>query len=138
MREIPMRYIKANQSGIVLFAVIFLITGQLWLLAALWIIEVVSLLTKGKLNLFIRLAKPFLSPGKETQAEELARFNNSLAVTFISLALITAQLGWVWGGYVFTAMLLGAAGAALLGYCIGCTIYYQYKQFRIRQERSRG
>lgn len=138
MREIPLRYIKANQSGIVLFAVIFLITGQLWLLAALWIIEVVGLLTKGKLNLFIRIAKPFLSPGKETQAEELARFNNSLAVTFISLALITAQLGWVWGGYLFTAMLLGAAGAALLGYCIGCTVYYQYKQFRIRQERSRG
>jgi len=138
MREIPLRYIKANQSGIVLFAVIFLITGQLWLLAALWIIEVVGLLTKGKLNLFIRIAKPFLSPGKETQAEELARFNNSLAVTFISLALITAQLGWVWGGYLFTAMLLGAAGAALLGYCIGCTVYYQYKQFRIRQESSRG
>ncbi|MGO4276598.1 DUF4395 family protein [Paenibacillus sp. TAF58] len=36
-------------------------------------------------------------------------------------------------GYIFTGFLLLAAGAALLGYCIGCMIYYRFKQFIVRQ-----
>ena len=134
-----MRYIKANQTGIVLFVTLFLVTGQLWLLAALWLIEVIGLLTKGKLNLFIRMAKLFIrQAGTETQAEELARFNNSLAILFLCLSLLASAVGWSGGSYIFAVMLLGAAGAALLGYCIGCTIYYQYKQFVVRRARSRG
>ncbi|NEW06525.1 DUF4395 family protein [Paenibacillus sp. SYP-B3998] len=45
-------------------------------------------------------------------------------------------LGWVVIGYVFTGFLLLAAGAALLGYCIGCKIYYPYKIF-LNKQRSR-
>jgi len=133
--EIPMSYVKANQTGIVLFVILaFLISP--WILLALWLIQVVGLLTGGRYNLFVRIAQPFLpTKGGETQAAELTRFNNSLAVIFLTLSLLALSLGWTIAGYVFAAMLLIAAGVALLGYCIGCTIYFQYKQFLARRRR---
>lgn len=134
MREIPIPYIKSNQSGIVLFVALSFLFVPLWLLGVLWLIQVVGLTTGGKYNLFIRLAKPWLkTAGKETQAQELARFNNALAVIFLSLAVISFSFGWTVAGYIFAVMLLMAAGAALLGYCVGCTVYYQYKQFLARR-----
>jgi hypothetical protein len=128
--EIPMRYVKTNQAGIVLFVVAAMIFSP-WILFVLWLIESVGLLTGGRFNLFVRIAKPFLPTNRgETQAAELTRFNNALAVIFLTLSLIAFALGWTIAGYVFAAMLLLAAGVALLGYCIGCTLYYQFKMLR--------
>ncbi len=131
--EIPMSYVKANQTGIVLFVIASFIISP-WILAALWLIQIAGLLGKGRYNFFIRLAKPFLrTEGKETQAAELTRFNNTLAVIFLTLSLLSFAINWTVAGYVFASMLLAAAGTALLGYCIGCTVYFQYKQFKARR-----
>jgi FtsH-binding integral membrane protein len=131
MREVPMRYVKANQSGIVLTVVLSFLFQQPWLLAVLWVIQLAGLLTEGRFNLFVAIAKLILKgKGQETQAAELTRFNNSLAVLFLTLALISFSFSWQFAGYVFSTMLLLAASAALLGYCIGCTIYFWYKQIR--------
>lgn len=131
MKEIPIEYVKANQTGIVLSVIAFLMSGQPWIIAALWLIQVIGLSTGGHWNLFAALGRRFLTPkGKETQAAELLRFNNSLAVAFLSLSLVGLLLGWTTAGYVFAVMLLGAAGAALLGYCVGCTLYFWVKQIR--------
>lgn len=130
MREIPMPYIKANQAGIVLFVILSFVLQQPWVLAVLWAVEVLGLATGGKWNVFVWLVRPILkTEGRDTQAHELARFNNSLAVLFLSLALLSFLIGWTIAGYVFAVMMLLAAGAALLGYCIGCTLYFQYKRF---------
>lgn len=136
MKQIPMPYIKANQTGIVLVVVAALLLREPWLVAALWIVQAAGLLLGSKWNLFVRIAKPFLriSPNGDTQAAELARFNNTLAVLFLSASVIVFALGWTIAGYVFAVMLLVAASAALLGYCIGCTVYYRYKQFRARRQ----
>ncbi|MEK4272345.1 DUF4395 domain-containing protein [Paenibacillus sp. FSL R7-0026] len=131
MREVPMRYVKANQVGIVLFVLLSFVFNPLVVLGLLWIIQVVGLASSGKLNLFVQIGKAVLTgKGTETQAVELQRFNNILAVLFLSLALISFSLGWVAAGYVFSVMLLAAASAALLGYCVGCTVYFWYKQLR--------
>ncbi|WP_145326203.1 DUF4395 domain-containing protein [Paenibacillus xylanexedens] len=131
MREVPMRYVKANQVGIVLFVLLSFVFNPIVVLGALWSIQVVGLASSGKLNLFVQIGKAVLTgEGTETQAVELQRFNNVLAVLFLSLALISFSLGWVAAGYVFSVMLLAAASAALLGYCVGCTVYFWYKQLR--------
>ncbi|CAH1195534.1 hypothetical protein PAECIP111893_00712 [Paenibacillus plantiphilus] len=131
MREVPMRYVKANQTGIVLFVILSFLFQQPWILAALWIIQAAGLVSEGKLNLFVVTAKLILKgKGTETQAAELQRFNNTLAVIFLTLALISFAFGWQIIGYAFSAMLLLAASAALLGYCIGCTLYFWFKQIR--------
>ncbi|WP_413405830.1 DUF4395 domain-containing protein [Paenibacillus amylolyticus] len=131
MREVPMSYVKANQVGIVLFVILSFVFNPIVVLGALWSIQVVGLASSGKLNLFVQIGKAVLTgKGTETQAVELQRFNNILAVLFLSLALISFSLGWVAAGYVFSVMLLAAASAALLGYCVGCTVYFWYKQLR--------
>ncbi|MEK4664614.1 DUF4395 domain-containing protein [Priestia sp. FSL H7-0729] len=131
MREVPMRYVKANQVGIVLFVLLSFVFNPLVVLGALWIIQVIGLASGSKLNLFVQIGKVVLTgKGTETQAVELQRFNNILAVLFLSLALISFSLGWVTAGYAFSVMLLAAASAALLGYCVGCTVYFWYKQLR--------
>ncbi|WP_341279138.1 DUF4395 domain-containing protein [Paenibacillus sp. FSL H8-0537] len=131
MREVPMRYVKANQVGIVTFVLLSFVLNQPLLLGILWIIQVVGLASAGKLNLFVRIAKLILKgSGTVTQAAELQRFNNVLAVLFLTLALASAAFGWDIAAYAFSIMLLAAASAALLGYCVGCTVYFWYKQFR--------
>ncbi|MHA7583413.1 DUF4395 domain-containing protein [Paenibacillus vandeheii] len=131
MREVPMRYVKANQIGIVLFVILSFLFNQPLILGALWIIQVIGLASGGKLNLFVQIGKAVLTgKGTETQAVELQRFNNVLAVLFLTLALISFGLGWQVAGYIFSSMLLLAASAALLGYCVGCTVYFWYKQLR--------
>ncbi|ETT55544.1 DUF4395 domain-containing protein [Paenibacillus sp. FSL H8-0317] len=131
MREVPMRYVKANQVGIVLFVLLSFVFNPIVVLGLLWIIQVVGLASGGKFNLFVQIGKVVLTgKGTEAQAVELQRFNNILAVLFLSLALISFSLGWVGAGYVFSVMLLAAASAALLGYCVGCTVYFWYKQLR--------
>ncbi|RAW11324.1 DUF4395 domain-containing protein [Paenibacillus taichungensis] len=131
MREVPMRYVKANQIGIVLFVVLSFLFNQPLILGALWIIQVVGLASGGKLNLFVQIGKAVLTgKGTETQAVELQRFNNVLAILFLTLALVSFGLGWQVAGYIFSSMLLLAASAALLGYCVGCTVYFWYKQLR--------
>lgn len=131
MREVPMRYVKVNQIGIVLFVVLSFLFNQPLILGALWIIQVVGLASGGKLNLFVQIGKAVLTgKGTETQAVELQRFNNVLAVLFLTLALVSFGLGWQIAGNIFSSMLLLAASAALLGYCVGCTVYFWYKQLR--------
>lgn len=134
MREIPMRYIKTNQAGIVVFALLSVLLAQAWPLVVLLAVQVAGLATRGRLNPFVALARRAFAgnPGKETQAEELQRFNNILAVLFLTAAVVSFAFGWATAGLVFTLMLIVAAGAALLGYCIGCTIYYQYKRLSAR------
>ncbi|MEO3946289.1 DUF4395 domain-containing protein [Gorillibacterium sp. CAU 1737] len=130
-RKIPVPYVKANQTGIVLFVIGAFAFQQPWVLAALWLIQVIGLASAGKANLFVRLAKPWLSiKGSRTEAYELQRFNNTLAVLFLTLSLLSFSFGLTLAGYLFATMLLAAAGAALAGYCIGCTIYFQYKRWK--------
>lgn len=138
MNEIPMPYIKANQAGIVVFTIVALLLQQPWILAVLWVIQVIGLVPGKQWNLFVRLAKPFLpTEGRETQAAELQRFNNILAVSFLTLSLLSFAIGWTIAANVFAGMLITAAGVALLGYCIGCTMYYWYKQIIARRKLRR-
>lgn len=131
MREVPMRYVKANQTGIVLTVLLSFLFQQTWLLAVLFLIQLIGLLTEGKLNLFIAIAKRLLNgAGTETQSQELTRFNNTLAVLFLTLSLLSFAIGWQTLGYAFATMLLLAAGVAILGYCIGCTMYFWFKQIK--------
>jgi hypothetical protein len=131
MREVPMRYVKANQTGIVISVVLSFFFQQPWILAALWAIQLLGLLTEGRFSLFVIIAKLVLKDkGQETQAVELQKFNNTLAVLFLTASLISFALDWQIAGYAFASMLLIAASVALLGYCIGCTIYFWFKQIR--------
>ncbi|WP_438347862.1 DUF4395 domain-containing protein [Paenibacillus sp. FA6] len=135
MKEIPEAYVKVNQIGIVLCIILTAVFNQPYILLALWLIQVIGLLS-GK-NLFVLLVRPFLNvKGAATQAEELQRFNNKLAVGFLTISLLAfvTQLQVI--GYIVVGLLFVAAFVALCGYCVGCTVYFQYKQFRARRNQA--
>ncbi|OMF23853.1 hypothetical protein BK133_23470 [Paenibacillus sp. FSL H8-0548] len=135
MKEIPIPYVRANQTGIVTVLLIAIVLQLPWLIAALWVIQAAGLLFGPKANLFIRIARPLLTryiASSQTEAAELQRFNNSLGVGFLTFSLLSFAFGWSIAGYIFAGMMGAAALSAILGYCIGCTLYFQYKQFRAR------
>ncbi|NIK78236.1 hypothetical protein FHS15_003374 [Paenibacillus castaneae] len=136
MKEIPIPYVRSNQAGIVIVLIVAISLQLPWLIAALWAIQLAGLLFGPKANLFIRIAQPFLQrfiASAHTEAAELLRFNNGLGIGFLTFSLLSLSLGWTVAGYIFAGMMGCAALAAILGYCIGCTIYFQFKQFRARK-----
>ena len=43
-------------------------------------------------------------------------------------------LSYTFVGYVFSIMVILAAGVALMGYCIGCTIRYRYMMWKYKRK----
>lgn len=140
MKEIPLPLIKANQIGIVLFVLLSFVFQQPLFIYVVFLIQLVPLLAGAKSNLFLLLAKPLIGKKRlsesEGQAAELARFNQSIAVILLGVSAIAYLLGWHILAYAASAMVAAAAIVAVMGYCIGCTIYYQYKRWKLLRSRS--
>ncbi|PYI50543.1 DUF4395 domain-containing protein [Paenibacillus flagellatus] len=129
--SIPRPLVRANQWVIVLAVVWTWTTGVYWILA-------VPLLA-GAMGFFfdfnpvMRLAKLFLrKPPSGYVPEDKAsqRFNQLLAVGFLLLALLGYAFEWRTMAYVFSAMVALAALVAIMGFCVGCFIRYQWMQYR--------
>jgi hypothetical protein len=50
-------------------------------------------------------------------------------------AFISFLMGYTFVGYVFSIMVILAAGVALMGYCIGCTIRYRYMMWKYKRKK---
>ncbi|HEX7057430.1 MAG TPA: DUF4395 domain-containing protein [Bacilli bacterium] len=136
MKEIPIPYVRTNQAAMVVLIAAGIIFNKPILILVVWAIELVGLALGARGNLFIIIARPFLrklAQRAEGEAAELQRFNNSIAVFLLSLSVVSILLDWTMAAYIFAGMVAAAALAAILGYCIGCTLYYQLKQWRLRR-----
>ncbi|MGE5591049.1 MAG: DUF4395 family protein [Bacillota bacterium] len=80
----------------------------------------------GKWLLASRLA------GAEREDRRLQRFNNAIAVTLLGGAQIAFALGQPLLGWTLSLAVALAAGVALMGSCVGCFLYYQFKLNRYR------
>lgn len=139
-QEIPIAKVRSNQIGIVITLVIAIVLDIQWLIAVLWLIQVMTLLLGPGANVFVTLLEPLAKSiygTKQTEAKELAKFNLSLGFTFLTLSLICISLQWKTAAYIIAGMMGLAALAALLGYCIGCTIYFQYKKYKALRNSAR-
>jgi hypothetical protein len=132
MKEIPIPYVRANQAGIVLFVLLAILLQQPLVILVLWVIQVLGLLLGLRANLFVLIAKPFLARlvrGANTEAQELLRFNNSIAVFLLTVSVISF---WISSGsvvgYIAAGMVGVAAFVAICGFCVGCFLYYQFKR----------
>jgi hypothetical protein len=135
-KGIPNIWIKTNQALIAALTLVSLLTQNWWLLTLVFFVQVIAYRFGIQYNLFIRLTKVFWQNRldvNDVQAYELARFNQTLAVIMLFAASISGAAGFPIGAYIFGGMVTAAATAAVLGYCIGCTIYFQYKQFKARR-----
>lgn len=134
IRSIPRPLVRTNQWIILLSVATALLTGQIWILAIP--------LAAGLLGLFfnfnpvMRLAKLFLKKKPSDYIPEdhsQQQFNQAIAVVCLGLGLTSFLLGLNVIGYIFTLMVGMASLIAILGFCIGCFILYQWKQYSYRR-----
>jgi hypothetical protein len=130
--EIPMHFIRANQSGILIFIIAAVVINQPLLLGIPLLVQVISRTYGIKNNWFVRLLAPLFPQSSKTEARELLRFNNLLAILFLVGGLVFFVIGVEVVAYIFVAMLTIAVVLALSGFCLGCFMYFQWKQFRAR------
>lgn len=132
--SIPRPLVRVNQWTILLSVIFTWVTGQAWIL----LIPLLANLGGFAFgyNPIMRFAKLFLKKDPKSYIPEDAqqqRFNSSIALICLAGGLIGFAVGWTVVGYVFTIMVALASFIAILGFCIGCFIHFQMKQYQYRR-----
>jgi amino acid transporter len=133
--SIPKPLVQLNQLFIVITVLIALLAAK-WLLLLPFLVGVVTLATKR--NTVIMAGKKLLKkPASSYQMEDRDQqlFNQWIATICMGVAFISFLMGYTLVGYVFSIMVILAAGVALMGYCIGCTIRYRYMMWKYKRKK---
>jgi len=133
--SIPKPLVQLNQLFIVITVLIALLAAK-WLLLLPFLVRVVTLATKR--NPVIMAGKTLLKkPASSYQMEDRDQqlFNQWIATICMGVAFISFLMGYTLVGYVFSIMVILAAGVALMGYCIGCTIRYRYMMWKYKRKK---
>ncbi|MDQ0429249.1 hypothetical protein QOZ98_002077 [Planomicrobium stackebrandtii] len=127
---IPKPLVQTNQAFIVATVLAALLLHPAILLLP-FAVGVYTLMTKkNPVILFSRrfLNKPMADYQQEDRDQQL--FNQWIATICLGLSLVFFTLGIPLLAYAFSIMVIIAAGVALMGYCIGCTIRYRYMMWK--------
>ncbi|MBY0096116.1 DUF4395 domain-containing protein [Mesobacillus maritimus] len=133
-RSIPRPLVKTNQTVIVISVLLTWGTGQEAFLLVPLLAGLMGLMLS--VHPIMEVAKRFLKkPPKDYIPEdwEQQQFNQKIAVACLTIGYISFVLGWNVVGYVFTTLVALAAFIAILGFCIGCFILFQWKQYKYRR-----
>lgn len=86
-------------------------------------------------NPIMLLGKALLPKGKNYVMEDRdqLKFNSLLAFIMLAIAMVFYYLGLPIVYYIFIGMCAAANIGAALGYCIGCFIRFQWKQYQYRR-----
>ncbi|WP_226037778.1 DUF4395 domain-containing protein [Aquibacillus saliphilus] len=128
--SIPKPLVQTNQVFIVSFVILALLFHKAILLIP-FITGVYTLIIRN--NPIILFSKRFLSkPANQyiQEDKEQQMFNQWIATVCLGLAMIAFYFNFILVGYLFSVMVAVAAGMALMGYCIGCTIRYRYMMWK--------
>lgn len=131
--SIPRPLVRVNQWTILLSVIAVWVTGNAWILAIPLIANLVGFVTG--FNPIMRVAKLFLQKEMSSYIPEDAvqqRFNSSIATFCLAGGLVSFLAGWTVFAYLFTVMVAVASFVAILGFCVGCFIHFQAKQYMYR------
>ncbi len=134
LRTIPRPLVRTNQWIIVLSVLFTWVTKQSWILAIPLAAGLMSLILN--FNPIMQFAKLFLkkNPSEYLPEEwEQQQFNQIISVICLGGGLISYLLHWDVLAYIFTIIVALAAFVAILGFCVGCFIRYQWKQYQYRK-----
>ncbi|MCH7320339.1 DUF4395 domain-containing protein [Solibacillus sp. MA9] len=132
--SIPRPLVRVNQWTIFLSVVLTWITGQHWLLTIPLVANLLGVLTG--FNPIMRFAKLFLTKDIKSYIPEdigQQKFNAGIACVCLAGGLLGFVLDISVIAYSFTIMVALASFIAILGFCIGCFLHFQLKQFQYRK-----
>lgn len=134
MNTIPRPLVRMNQTFVATNAILYLLTSHLVFLVLPIIIGLTSVLINYN-PLFVIgkkfLKKPMFDYIQEDKAQQ--RFNQILALSMFSLAVMSSIINQMLLSYIFAIMVFLASTIALMGFCIGCFIHYQYHMWKYRR-----
>jgi Domain of unknown function (DUF4395) len=134
VNTIPKPLVLTNQWFIVLSVAAAWVSGSGWFLLIPLIPGLMGLLFK--FNPIMKTAKLFLrkNPSEYIPEDfEQQQFNQMIAVICLGLGFLGYMMNWMTLAYIFTAMVALAAFVAILGFCVGCFIRFQWQQYRYRR-----
>ncbi|WP_010631286.1 DUF4395 domain-containing protein [Sporolactobacillus vineae] len=134
-QSIPRPLVRTNQWVIVLSVLITWLSGFYWILLLPLVAGISGLVFHYQP--IIRLAKRFLRKPASAYIPEdrdQQQFNQTIAVSFLTLGFFSYLFHFKIAAIVFTAIVGTAAFVAILGFCIGCFIHYQWSQYRLRKK----
>lgn len=132
---IPRPLVRTNQWTIVLSVLTAWITGY-YVILALPLLSGVLGLVWGY-NPVMRIARLFLRQAPSSYIPEDAeqqKFNQVIAVTFLAIGLVGFLMNWTVFAFISTALVALSAIIAILGFCVGCFIRYQWMMFKHRRQ----
>nr|WP_106782418.1 DUF4395 domain-containing protein [Lysinibacillus timonensis] len=138
IQSIPRPLVRTNQWIIFISVVITWVTGYEWVLVVPLVANLMGILFN--FNPIMKFARLFLiKEGKTYIPEDITqqKFNACIASFCLAVGFISFLLGWNIVGYVFTILVAVASFIAILGFCVGCFIFYQFKQFQYRRSLKR-
>ena len=137
IRSIPQPLVRTNQWFIVISVVSAWFTGFEWILS-LPLLAGLSGILFGY-NPIMRAARRFLKkhPTQYIPEDwEQQQFNQKIAVICLTGGLVSFANGLTVLGYFFTIMVALAAFVAILGFCIGCFIRFQWSKYQSRKHTA--
>lgn len=135
---IPKPLVQTNQAFIVITVLAALLFHPAILMLP-FAVGVYTLITKkNPVIQFSRrfLAKPMASYQQEDKDQQL--FNQWIATICLGLSLIFFSLGFQLAAYAFSTLVIVAAGVAIMGFCIGCTIRYRYMMWQHNRKKAQA
>lgn len=134
LSSIPRPLVRTNQWTILISVILTWTSGE----AAILLIPLVANLLGILFNFnpIMKLARIFLiKEGKQYIPEDVTqqKFNACIACFCLAGGYLSFLAGWQIVGFIFTIMVAIASFIAILGFCIGCFIFYQIKQYNYRR-----
>lgn len=132
LKDIPINYIRTNQVILAVLTLSSIVLQNGWLLLVTFFFVITPLIIGSKGNISFYIAKRMFPKinGEKTEAAELQRFNQTIAATLLTIALLVYFLTASWIAWLFVGMVFAAVTVALMGYCVGCFFYFQWKKFK--------
>ena len=134
IKSIPRPLVRLNQWVIVLSVLCtWVLQNEFFLLVPL-LAGICGLVFK--VNPIIKIGKAFLRKDPSEYIPEdfdQQQFNQLIAVVCLLIGFVSYLSGWNVAGLIFTIMVAMAAIIAILGFCIGCYIRFQWQQYSYRK-----
>ncbi|MFJ5766215.1 DUF4395 domain-containing protein [Lysinibacillus sp. NPDC093210] len=136
---IPRPLVRLNQWTILISVILTWLTGIEEILAIPLVANLLGVLCD--FNPIIRFGKLFLKKAPTAYIPEDAqqqKFNSSIATICLAGGLVAFLFNWQVVGYVFTTMVAIASSVAIAGFCIGCFLHFQLKQWQYRRKLKKA
>ena len=139
LKTIPQPLVRTNQWVIFLSVIISLLSNLYWFLLIPLIPGILGLIFHW--NPIMKIAGLFLKKPRKDYIQEDSdqlQFNQLIAVICLGIGFISFLFNWTIIGYIFTIMVGLASIVAILGFCVGCFIRFQWKKYQYKRRVQNG